>query len=81
MNSEDYRILPEVFKCFTTLFATKMCSMVGLGNAEAKIEAADEASGRPSLDTQFSEAVRPRSCVFSPPDSLTSAAFFFSTFC
>ena len=59
-----------------------MCFLVGLGNAEAKIEAADEASGRPSLDAQFSESNADLGVAFfSPPDSLTSAAFFFSTFC
>ena len=50
----------NVFRCFTTSFAACTCSMVGLGNDDARIEAAEEASGRPSLDTELSEAMRPK---------------------
>ena len=39
------------------------------GNTDASIEAAEEASGLPSRETQFHEVIRPRSCVFSLSDS------------
>ena len=70
----------NVFKCRTTLLAAWMCSIVGSGKELAKIDAAADASGRPSRETQFSEAMRPLSCVFSVSDSFTEAASFFSTF-
>ena len=69
----------EAFKRATTLFASSACSSSGLGNADARIEVAADASGLPSRAAQFNQAIVPRSCPCSSSFSSTERASFFHT--